>query len=355
RMDQPAARGEPISLEQLIALNNQIIALVRAGVPLELGLADFGEEEPTALGRISSALAARMSQGMSLSEALAAEGQWFPRLYRLVVEAGLKTGRLTVALEAISGFAWELVDLRRRIGVALLYPVIVFLMAYGLFLVFVVQMTRRLEETYRWLQLPLSEPIEFLIALEDTVEYWWWIPPAVVAVLVGWWLAMRQASLVDFSGPARPLRWIPGMRPIERNYRLANFADLLAMLVEHDVPLDEGLTLAAEATGDEAMQHAAHDLARQTRQGESRAFAPAAEDGLPSFLRWLIARGKRQDSLAKSLRLAADMYRRRAVSRTEWLKVGFPLVAGLGIGGTAVLAYALALFLPLVEFLKDLA
>ena len=48
-----SSSGTPISPEQLIALNDEIAALIRAGIPLELGLRELGGDARGALSRIS--------------------------------------------------------------------------------------------------------------------------------------------------------------------------------------------------------------------------------------------------------------------------------------------------------------
>ena len=40
--DQPARTSAPVRLEELLALNEEIGALIRAGVPLDLGLRQYG-------------------------------------------------------------------------------------------------------------------------------------------------------------------------------------------------------------------------------------------------------------------------------------------------------------------------
>ena len=55
------------SIEQLIALNDEIVSLVRGGVPLELGLRELGGDSAGALQKISQSLAARMNAGASLT------------------------------------------------------------------------------------------------------------------------------------------------------------------------------------------------------------------------------------------------------------------------------------------------
>lgn len=350
-----SSAGESVSLEQLIALNDEIISLVRAGVPLELGLKELGGDESAALEQISTRLAERMNRGETLPMALAAEGDRFPRVYRVVVEAGLKSGRLSVALEAVSGFAWELLDLRRRIGLALLYPMIVFLLAYGLFFVFLLEMVHRFRDARLDFGLPMSTSLKVLGYLEETAGYWGWIPPVCVLLLVIWWMLNGGAQLLNFTGLSRPLGWIPGLKRIGTNYRSANFAELLGMLVEHEVPLPEGVVLAADATGDRPMQQSARAVAEATMQGRTLNQYSWEAQGFSPYLRWLLLRGQREAGLSQSLRLASDMYRRRAVNQTEWFKITFPIMAGLGIGGVTTFFYALAMFLPFIEMLRDLA
>ena len=59
------------SLDDLTALNDEIIALVRSGVPLERGLTDACHELRGRTGRLVEAVAQRVERGQSLDEAVA--------------------------------------------------------------------------------------------------------------------------------------------------------------------------------------------------------------------------------------------------------------------------------------------
>ena len=52
-----------ITLDEIVALNDEMLALVRAGMPLEQGLADVAHDVRGNLGRISGMLAERMARG----------------------------------------------------------------------------------------------------------------------------------------------------------------------------------------------------------------------------------------------------------------------------------------------------
>jgi general secretion pathway protein F len=344
-----------VTLETLIALNDEIVALARSGIPMELGLREFGEDHRGALGRISNELAARMSTGESLADAIAAGGDRFPAVYGRVIEAGIRAGRLPAALEAVSRFAWEMVDLRRRIGLAMLYPLIVLLLAYGLFMVVLAELVVRYRETYESLQIPVPELLQFLSRVGDTAYLWGWLPPVLLIGGVLWWIVAPDIWLFRLEGPSWPLTWIPGLKWITSSYRYANFAELTALLVEHEVPLPEAIELAADATGDWSIQHAAHVIAEELIQGGEIAAPKSSGGGLPPFLNWMLERSQASGELARSLRLAATMYRDRAKARVDWLKTVFPIVAAVLIGGGAVLLYALSLFYPLTRMLGDLA
>ena len=356
-MSVPAAAPErnTVTLESLIALNDEIVALARSGIPMELGLREFGEDHRGALGRISNELAARMSTGESLADAIAAGGDRFPAVYGRVVEAGIRAGRLPAALEAVSRFAWELVDLRRRIGLAMLYPLIVVLLAYGLFMVVLAELIVRYRETYESLRVPVHAFLRFASNVGETAYVWGWIPPLVMIAGILWWIVAPDIWLFRLEGPTWPLTWIPGLKRITSSYRYANFADLTALLVEHEVPLPDAIELAADATGDWSIQHAAHVIAEALINGDEIGESTQLGRGLPPFLSWILARGRSAGDLARALRLAAEMYRERARSRIDWLKTIFPILAAVVIGGGAVFLYSLALFYPLTRMMRDLA
>jgi general secretion pathway protein F len=343
-----------ITIEQLTALNDEIASLVRGGIPLEPGLRALGTDAGRPLAEISQALSARMSAGASLPEALRAEESRLPSVYRTVVEAGLRAGRLPAALEATSNYARELVELRRRISLALLYPLIVAGLAYFLFLIFIVDLLERLRETYEVFQIPLHWPLSLIVSFAESVSHWWWAPPLAMTAATVWWIATGGAHLLSFDGPARPLAWFPGVAAVSRRFQVANFADLLALLVEHGVPFAEGLRLTGDATGDRQVRHAARELAAAVERGSPASPDPAVRSGFPPFLYWVLTCGQQGAGLARLLRHAATMYRRRAATLANWFKLLFPIVTALVIGGGVTALYALTLFGPLTQFWRDL-
>lgn len=341
-----------ITLDELVALNDEMLALVKAGVPLSQGLADVGHDVRGTLGRISQTLSDRVGRGEPLPQVLATSKQQFPPLYAALVEAGIRAGRLPAALEEMSASLRRLAALRRVVILAAIYPLIVFFVCYGLFLFFVIKIAPLLLSAA-----PMENPptiVHAIAGIRDGIAWWGAILPTVVLTAAVLWLyRSRRALVVETGGAVRLFGWVPSFRRLLRESRTAGFADVLAMLVEQYVPLAEAVKLAGHASADSALAAAADRLSADLARGATAREADNSSP-VPPLLQWLIATGARQPALAKALRDAADTYRRRAIRRADRLRVQLPIILTVGIGGTVTLLYALSLFAPWTSMLYEL-
>lgn len=351
-----AGRPAPVTLDQLIALNDEIAALVRAGVPLERGLADAGRDVGGRLGSLERAIAERAGRGEPLGDAVRAAGGGMPEVYRAIVEAGLRSGHLARALEGLAAHARGVADARRVIGQALLYPVLVFALAYALFVGFAWQAAPRFVAAFEALGLPRFAPLAWLAALGRTAAAWGPVVPAILLGLGLAWIASGWSRALDTGTLGRWIGWLPGVGTMLEQIRNANFADLLALLVEHDVGLAEAIPLAADASGDRRFRTAAGELAGRIARGDGvpDPGAGPGRAGVPPLIAWMVASGTRQAQLVPALRHAAANYRRRSIRLAEGFRATLPVAALLVIGGVTVLVYGLILFVPLSTMLDGL-
>jgi general secretion pathway protein F len=344
----------PISPEDLIALNDEIASLVRAGVPLELGLHGLAGSASGRLAEISALLAQQLSAGHSIADALASEKTRLPRVYRAVIEAGIKAGRLPQALESVSRYARILLDVRRGISLAMIYPCIVILVTYYLFWHFVGRLSPEMGEMYRMSGEEPGGLLPVVNTLYETVDYLGHFPPAVLVLCMVWWL-MSSRLLFPAAGIAGVgLQWFPGLGWILKRFHLANFSELTAILLEQGVPLHEALQLAADSTGNAEVILDAQRLSDGTQRGDSLVESVKSASSFPPFMQWMIASGDRQGALVPSFYQISQMYRRIARRRTEWFKLLLPILLTMVFGGGAVLIYVLSLFVPLTELLRNL-
>ncbi len=346
----------PIGLDQLLALNEEIAALVRAGLPLGRGLLGVGRDVRGRLGRIAGVLGARLERGEGLAEALEAERRAIPPLYRAVVEAGARAGRLPAALEGLARYIRSVADARQSLGLALWYPGIVVSMAYVLFVGLVSFVLPRFALAFESLGLKIPPPLLWLNPIQETVPYWWPVGPVLLLVILAGWIRTGTTSALA-RGSWGGLRYFPGMSNLLNDFEAANFADLLALLIEHGVPYPSAVALAGEASGSPRLASGTAKVAEAIERGESgsRAVEAAGPSTFPPMLRWTLASGPAGGPMEDPLRHLADLYRRRARFRAERIAVFVPLVLTLGLGTVVAAAYALAVFLPVVELLRGLS
>ena len=363
--DQPARTSAPVRLEELLALNEEIGALIRAGVPLDLGLRQYGTlSQPGipgeyqernaisgALGRLSNRLADRISAGDTLQAAIEHEGDHLPGIYRAVVEAGIRAGRLPEALESLSVVARVLLKLHRQVIAALVYPAIVLALVWLMLLGFSEYMIPRLLHTWEFLRLDSGPAIRTLATIRETMPYWG-IGAPVLAVAAFVWL--RVAGSRNSETPAGRLvesrlhrfAWIPG---VVDNYDNATFLKIMALLVEHETPLHEAMVLAGYSTGNRKIIRDSTEIAQRLESGDSLRESLKSATRLPKFLRWMLRSGEENGKLNETLKLAADVYEKRASRRAELLRVVLPVVLTVFVAGSVTLLYGVILFAPIRE------
>ena len=356
-----SASGSPpaVTLEQLIALNEEMAALIRAGVPLEQGLAALGGALPRSPAQMVQRLSQRMAGGESLTQVLD-DPQQFPPVWRAVVQAGLRSGRLAAALESLSQTARRLADVRRILSAGLVYPLIVVLLAYLLFVFLTVWLAPVVFEASRDLAGRVSWVSAALTRLGELV--WWWAIPVPVLgglLLVGGWRHLGRSLWSKSSPPRRGRKrswdWrFLSIRQAFQESRMATFAEVLALLVEQQVPLGESLVLAAQASGDGNLVEGAKQVAERLERGELLRHRDDLPAGFPPLLGWIFIAGMLQHNLPETLRRSARIYRARAARTAHWTAVCGPLVLTVVVGGSAVLVCALLAFFPIFQMLYQL-
>jgi len=343
-----------VSLDEVVALNEEISALVRAQVPLGDGLISVGYDLPGRLGKITQELGERIKSGQTLEQAVAALGDSIPPVYRAVITAGIKSGRLSTALESLARSAKLMSEMRRVVTLASIYPLIVVAIACELF-GFVAW--RIIPSFQHLVDFSSSRGYQTLLSLKGELAQWIGLAPvALFAVLFVLWLRAGMASRLGMRSSDTRWTFLPSIKRIIATARAASFSEMLGILIEHGVPLHEALAMASEATGDRRVAAAGRELAGHLEiGGEANPEAlPAASALPPRVMGHLI--GKRDShQLGRVLQSLATMYHRRALRESDWLRMALPILLTIFIAGTVTLLYVLAVFWPFTEMLKKVS
>lgn len=248
------------------------------------------------------------------------------------------------------------------VAISLLYPLLVFLLTWGLFVLFAVTMAWRFLDFMS--DLPSQGPLVLvgkavltqIVGWQQTASIWGPAVPAVVVIAAGlWYFFSARATMIEPRATGLFLGWLPWTGRMLRSLRTAAMADILGMLVEHGVPLNTAVVMASEAMGGPRTARAAQGLAEALRRGEPLDRNVELISAFPPAVTWAIVAGDRQRSLATALRHVAEIYHQRAQYQGEAARVFVPILLTLAIGGTVAVVYALLILGTWFSVLRALA
>ena len=259
----------------------------------------------------------------------------------------MATGNLPKALESLASSGEIIQDIRRRLVLASIYPVICLIVAYVIFCGFLTIVAPLLISSAE--SFPKGVPVKVLEFLYRHSRYFTMVIPAAVLTIV-------VVSWTVRSGPIRAClsRFAPLDLVIGRTLNWAQFTELLALQLDHKSPLPQSLILAADSTNDDQWKSETRVIAEKLVAGSTLEDAVQQANFLPPVVRWMLATGERQGTLAQTLRRLSETYRRRANRRAEIIKVWLPVFITVAMTASIGLAYSLSFVIPLRIFLSEL-
>ncbi len=337
-----------ISAGDLAMLTRQLATLARAGIPLEEALLAVSQQTETPrIQAIVSGVRARVLEGRTLADGLAAFPQAFPEIYRATVSAGEQSGRLDWVLERLADYTENRQLLQSRVRNALVYPIllsIVSLIIVSLLLGYVVPEIVNVFKAGKQ-QLPILT--RGLIAISDGFRHWWWL---IFALAAGAFYGFRRW----LRDPAAARRWdrmlleLPIIGRVVRGVNAAGFARTLSILTASAVPVLDALRISGEVVANLPMRDAVAEAAAKVREGAPIARSLAASKLYPPMLIHLIASGESSGELEAMLERAAANQEREmdGIVNTAVNILGPAMI--LVMGGF-VLLIVLALLLPIFQ------
>jgi general secretion pathway protein F len=193
-----------VTTAELLALATETAALARAGLPLERGLRTLSGDVPRGLREALVRVAERLEQGASLPEAFDAAGNRLTPVLRAVVAAGVRARRLPAVVEQFVDAVRQRLELRRLVSSALIYPVIVVLLACLVTLVVSEVAVAEIGSGFDTFRTPLTGVTRTIVEWRDNswlTPGWLLLGVAVCAVLCWPALALLQRRLWRNSGP----------------------------------------------------------------------------------------------------------------------------------------------------------
>jgi type II secretory pathway component PulF len=345
--------GGGLSGPEAFELSEQLSRLARAGLPLGPSLAAMAEELPGGrLRRSMRYLARGLESGQLLDEAVEGRGGGIPPHLRGLMMAGIRSGRLGEVLGEFSEYTSVGIELRRRLWLNLAYPILTVAIMLGVFAFVSIAVVPQFESIFRDFGVPLPRVTHVVFAMSAGTSSLW---PTLAVVGVVAAIAMLGSRLFLRPATARSLAtFVPLLGGVWRWTSLAEFCHLLALLLEHRLPMPEALRLAGEGVQDARIESTTRSMAEAVEDGKTLAQAMASRGGFPPRLPRLLRWAENQGSLPEVLHMAGDMFAARASAHSS-LAASVLSVACFILIIVGVNLVILGLMLPMINLISKLS
>ena len=322
--------------------SRQLAVFIRAGIPIIEGLQTIAEDcGNKAFKAALHDMVERLQAGSTFADAAEAQPHAFPPFYLGILRSAELTGNLDVVLEQLSGYIERDIEARQKIMGALIYPLVVMIMALGSIVILVTYVLPQFTEFFDSLDAKLPLPTRIMINGGSWFGQWWWLVFSVLAALIAgvvFGLRTEQGKMTR----DRILLGLPVIRDLVQTAVLERFCRILSSMVSAGVPLPEALVVASDATNNRVYKKGLGEARELMVQGAGLA-GPLSGTGLfPASARQMFRVGEDTGSLDRQMATAASYFDRELEYKLKRFTSLFePLVILLAGGVVGFIAIAL--------------
>jgi general secretion pathway protein F len=333
---------------ELPILTRQLATLLQAGMPVEQALNAVAQQsERAASRRLVNAVRSRITEGYSLSQALAQHMGIFSDLYVKTVAAGESSGHLQDVLVRLADYLEQSEELRRKVTLALVYPAILTVTAIAVIIGLVAYVVPKISQVYESLDQQLPLLTRGLIATSEFLQAWGLLLLVLLTVAIVGWMLLLRLPKVRYAYHETLLR-LPLIRRTVRGLNTARFARSMSILAASRVPVLEALRTSSDLIQNLPMREAVQEASAKVREGSSINRALQESRLFPPITLHLIANGESSGQLDLMLERAALHEERELETMTSALLALFEPLLILVMGGL-VLIVVLAMLLPIFQ------
>ena len=348
---KPARAATAIGRSEFLLFNQQLAAITDAGLPLEKSLRELaGDIQSKALRQHVQDIADELERGDSIEMAFAKRQSAFPPLYGKILQAGVKTGRLSDMLISLNRHLRFSTQTRRMLWQAVAYPLVVVTLAALVLTGVALLVTPVMSGVMAEMDGPIPSSTRIALGMGRYVGPFW---IGAGGLVVGCVVLSRVLSATAGGRRLREavLLRLPILGRLHRRSLLSHFADSLALAISSGQDVTTAVPLAGSAVGSQTLVDDCDRVAAGLSAGESLEQAGARCRLVPRMF-WYAARvaGERNqlvDSLYQTSQTYADQARAHQLNLQVMLMPALILFLGVIVG-----SFIVAMFLPLFHMLQ---
>lgn len=324
-----------VSIQDIAVTTRMLATQIRAGIPLATSLSALVEQTESApMKRVLAEVRQDVNEGQGLAVSLAKHPKVFSPLYINMIRAGESSGNLDLVLQRLAVFLEDQNKLQGKVMGAMIYPVLMLVMA-GLIVGFLmVSVVPKITEVYADQGQALPFITRLLISVSSFLGSWKVLlligAIAGGVVLYRRWLATEEGRK---TWDAFILK-VPIAGELIRLIAMARFSRTLGTLLSSGVQLLPAMDIVKNILGNTTLVSVVEEARLNIREGESIAVPLRRSGEFPAMMTHMIAVGEQTGALEAMLENVAETYENQVDSRIEGMTALLEPLMIIGMGGS---------------------
>ena len=296
--------------KDILNFTKQLSIMIRDGISLQDSLESIGEQiDKEKFKVVIVDLKNRIESGESFSQALGEYPAIFSELYINMVAAAEVSGSLSNMLQKLSEYLDSEADTRSQVRGAMVYPVIIAVMAVSVTVFLLCFVLPRFTAIFAGKEHLLPGPTKGLMATSAFMRgYWYIILPAIGAFFWGFWY---------FIGTEGGRRWwdkiklvLPLIKTLCKSLYISRSLHTMGVLTRAGVPILNTISITAQIAGNLLYKEMWLGVYEEVRQGKKIASSLSQYNLMPSNVIQMVKSGEDSGTMSEVLKDVSEFYAR---------------------------------------------
>jgi len=295
-------------LQELATFTQQLANLLNSGMPLTVALNSMTHLESRGIPtEVSRDLKQEVSEGRSLSDAMARQPRIFSDLYVNMVRAGEQSGSLVEVLRRMANHFQQFAEVQAKFTSALIYPAMVCCVGTCIIVFFMTFVMPKFIIIFGDFTVQLPLPTRMLIGFSRFLQGYWWLLGLLVLMAVIFFKRFQASE----AGARKLDEWkmkAPVFGKVIKLNLFGQFARTLGTLLQNGVPVLTSLKITEQVMSNLLIKEAIAQTRDAVTDGKTLAQPLAHSKLFPQLMVDLVSIGEESGDVPGALNNLADTY-----------------------------------------------
>jgi type IV pilus assembly protein PilC len=340
--------GKRIRLKDIMAFNQEFSVLIKAGLPIISALNVIIEKRGSdEFARVLTEVRNAVSAGSSLSDAFSNHSHLFSGLYISSLKAGERSGNISASLARYIAYIKKVLEIRRKIVTASVYPMILTAVSIFVILFLLVYVVPSFTGTFLEAGTELPRLTVFLVDSSHRLKDHFVFLLLIAAALALGYRAYARTEKGKVSVDRLKLG-IPFLGTIFIDYSLSKMSRTLATVLQGGMTLLDSLRVSSGTLDNQFLREKLERAAEDIEKGTGFAEAISKTRAFPKLALRMIEAGEKSGALEQVLNDIADFYENEVDARLSILASSVE-PALMVIMGSIIGFIVLAMYMPIFQ------